>query len=173
MLALQLTLTMFVWVRFGEGEWGEDKREYPEDLEATTTVPLEVCDTLPDVLYPSYRYNLVTTHHVACASSHAFGNRVRPAVESPERRCFCIDVTCDNLLDAVKQTVEEETTRLRQRREAELAISLREAVIEEQQLAAKAGRFEGELCSGNQLRAKHRNLFSSIISKQTDLRYSL
>eukprot|EP00903_Cladosiphon_okamuranus_P009116 g8709.t1 len=53
-----------------------------------------------------------------------------------------MDVTCDNLLDAVKQTVEEETARLRQRREAELATNLREAVYEEQQLAAKVGRFE-------------------------------
>lgn len=66
------------------------------------------------------------------------------AVESPERRCFCIDVTCDNLLDAVKQTVEEETARLIKRRDAELTINLREAIFEEQQLAAKAGRFECE-----------------------------
>lgn len=70
---------------------------------------------------------------------------MRPAVESPERRCFCIDVTCDNLLDAVKQTVEEEAARLRLRLDAELAVNLREAVFEEQQLAAKAGRFECEL----------------------------
>lgn len=70
---------------------------------------------------------------------------VRPAVEGPERRCFCIDVTCDNLLDAVKQTVEEETAKLRQRRETELALHLREAIFEEQQLAGKAGRFECEL----------------------------
>lgn len=66
------------------------------------------------------------------------------AVESPERRCFCIDVTCDNLLDAVKQTVEEESARLIKRRDAELTINLREITFEEQQLAAKAGRFECE-----------------------------
>lgn len=81
---------------------------------------------------------------------------VHPAVESPERRCFCIDVTCDNLLDAVKETVEEETAKLRQRRESELAILLREAVFEEQQLSAKAARFECELymSSGSRTRMK-------------------
>ncbi|CAM9106250.1 unnamed protein product [Pylaiella littoralis] len=63
-------------------------------------------------------------------------------VESPERQCFCIDVTCDNLLDAVKQTVEEETARLIKRRDAELTINLRDVTFEEQQLAAKALRFE-------------------------------
>ncbi|CAM9825863.1 unnamed protein product, partial [Ectocarpus fasciculatus] len=63
-------------------------------------------------------------------------------VESPERRCFCIDVTCDNLLDAVKQTVEQETVGVMKRREVELVLKLREAVLEEQQLAAKAARFD-------------------------------
>ncbi|CAB1099046.1 unnamed protein product [Ectocarpus sp. CCAP 1310/34] len=63
-------------------------------------------------------------------------------VESPEKRCFCIDVTCDNLLDAVKQTVEQETVGAMKRREVELVLKLREAVLEEQQLAAKAARFD-------------------------------
>lgn len=75
---------------------------------------------------------------------HPNTDTVRPAVESPERRCFCIDVTCDNLLDAVKQTVEEETATIRQRRETELAVNLREAVDDDQHLAAKVGRFECE-----------------------------
>lgn len=66
------------------------------------------------------------------------------AVESPERSCFCIDVTCDNLLDAVKQTVEQETVGVMKRREVELVLKLREAVLEEQQLAAKTARFDCE-----------------------------
>jgi len=55
-----------------------------------------------------------------------------------------MDVTCDNLLAAVKQTVEEDTLKLSMRRETELTINLREAVFEEQQLSAKVSRFEGE-----------------------------
>lgn len=69
---------------------------------------------------------------------------VRSTAETPEKRCFCMDVTCDNLLTAVKQTVEEDTHKLSMRRETELTITLREAVFEEQQLSAKVGRFEGE-----------------------------
>lgn len=79
-----------------------------------------------------------------------------------------MDVTCDNLLDAVKQTVEEETARLRLRWEAELAVSLREAIFEEQQLGAKAGRFECEL-KWSPTMVKHRRISPSVKSKQNEV----
>lgn len=66
------------------------------------------------------------------------------AADSPQRRCFCIDVTCDNLLDTVKQTVEDETLVVIKRRDADLSAKLREAAAEEQPLAAKAARLDGK-----------------------------
>lgn len=64
--------------------------------------------------------------------------------ERAQRRCFCIDVTCDNLLDAVKQTVEEETMALIKRLDAELITNLREYEVEEQSLAAEVATSEGQ-----------------------------
>lgn len=64
-------------------------------------------------------------------------------VESPVQRCFCIDVTSDNLLDAVRQTVEEEASLLFKQREAELTSKVREASAEEQSSVNKVARFEG------------------------------
>lgn len=64
--------------------------------------------------------------------------------ERAQRRCFCIDVTCDNLLDAVKQTVEEETMALIKRLDIELVTNLHKYVAEEQSLAAEVATSEGQ-----------------------------
>lgn len=64
--------------------------------------------------------------------------------ERAQRRCFCIDVTCDNLLDAVKQTVEEETMALIKHLGAELMTNLKEYEIKEQSLAAEVAAAEGQ-----------------------------
>ena len=65
--------------------------------------------------------------------------------ENLQRGCFCIDVTCDNLLDAVKHTVEEESLARIKQLNAELVSKLREYAAEEQALATKVARFEGQL----------------------------
>lgn len=53
-------------------------------------------------------------------------------------------MNCDNLLDAVKQTVEEETLGLVKRREADLTSTLQDLLAEEQPLTAKSARFDGK-----------------------------
>ncbi|CAM9122287.1 unnamed protein product [Discosporangium mesarthrocarpum] len=62
--------------------------------------------------------------------------------EGNTSRCFNADVTCDNLLDAVRHTVEEETTVAIRRREAEFLAQVQEATFEEQTISNRISRFE-------------------------------
>lgn len=125
---------MFMWVRFGEGEWGQYSDHvysccYNRGCRSTSNSPSD---------------GVRAVHVRMSASSIPLLLLLVTAAENPQRRCFCMDVTCDNLLDAVKRTIEEETPGLIKRREAELILKLREVTADEQQLAAKAARSEGQ-----------------------------
>lgn len=126
---------MFVWVSFGEGRKGHVPVDHPCCSSALMTCRTWNKNEISPTSFVT-RYSELDAFQLSLFHD--------PTAENPEKRCFCIDVTSDNLLDAVKQTVEEDTLILIKRREAELSSKIREASAEEQTLATKLTRYECE-----------------------------